>query len=118
MISTAWRLGNLGLAFLLELGAVGALGYAGFHIGTALLVRLAFGIGLPVAAIVLWGLFAAPQATVSVPVLAVLTKVVVFGGAAVALWQLDHRVLAVALPAVVLANLVVINAGHLATRTS
>lgn len=70
MIGTAWRMGNLGLAFLVELGAVAALAYAGFRMGTTVPVRLALGIGAPAAAIVLWGLFAAPRATVSVPVLA------------------------------------------------
>jgi Protein of unknown function (DUF2568) len=118
MISTAWRLGNLGLAFLLELGAVAALCYWGFRTGNALPTRLLLGIGVPVAAAVLWGLFAAPQATFSVPVLAIATKVLVFGGAAVALWSLDQRVLAIVFPVVVIANLAVINFGHLSMQAS
>lgn len=118
MISTTWRLGNLGLAFLLELGAVAALGYWGWRTGGTLPIRLTLAIAVPAVAVVLWGLFAAPQATVSVPVLAVLTKVVVFGGAAMALWQLDQRVLAIAFPAVVIANLAVINLGHLSLQTT
>ncbi|HEX5116101.1 MAG TPA: YrdB family protein [Pseudonocardiaceae bacterium] len=113
MIGTAWRMGNLGLAFLLELGAVAALCYWGFNTGGSLPIRLTLGIGAPAVAIVLWALFAAPQATFSVPVLAVITKVLVFGGAAVALWQADQRVLAIVFPAVVVANLLVINLGHL-----
>ncbi|HVV19782.1 MAG TPA: YrdB family protein [Pseudonocardiaceae bacterium] len=118
MIGTAWRLGNLGLAFLLELGAVAALGYWGLRTGGTLPTKLALGIAVPGAAVVLWGLFAAPHATYAAPALAVATKVLVFGAAALALWQLDHRVLAVALPAVVVANLATINLGHLAPVTS
>ncbi|HEY1571835.1 MAG TPA: YrdB family protein [Pseudonocardiaceae bacterium] len=118
MISTAWRFGNLGLAFLLELGAVAALCYWGFRTGSTLPIRLLLGIGVPVVAAVLWGLFAAPQATFSVPVLAFATKVLVFGGAAPALWQVDQRVLAIVLPVVVIANLAVINFGHLSVQAS
>lgn len=118
MIGTAWRLGNLGLAFLLELGAVAALAYWGFRTGGTLPTKLALGIAVPGVAVVLWALFAAPHATYSVPALAVATKVLVFGAAALALWQLDHRVMAVALPVVVVANLAVINLGHLAPATS
>ncbi|HEX3592092.1 MAG TPA: YrdB family protein [Pseudonocardiaceae bacterium] len=118
MISTTWRLGNLGLAFLLELGAVTALAYWGFHTGTGLPTRLALGIVAPVVAVVLWSLFAAPQATFSIPALAVATKILVFGGAALALWQLDYRVLAIAFPTVVIANLAVINLGHLTVQAS
>jgi Protein of unknown function (DUF2568) len=118
MISTAWRLGNLGLAFLLELGAVAALGYWGFHTGSTLPTQLALGITAPGVAVALWALFAAPQATYQVPALAIATKIIVFGAAALALWQLDHRILAVALPVLVIANLATINLGHLTPATS
>ena len=118
MIGTAWRLGNLGLAFLLEIGAVAALAYWGFHTGGTLPARFALGIAAPVLAAVLWGLFAAPQATFHVPALAVATKILVFGAAALALWQLDLRVLAVVLPAVVIANLTAVSLGHLAVATN
>ena len=47
--------------------------------------RWLLGLGVPLTAAVLWGLFAAPQAVVQVAVLAVVTKVVVFGAAAAAL---------------------------------
>jgi hypothetical protein len=118
MIGTAWRVGNLGVAFLLELAALAALGYFGFRTGGALPVKLVLGAALPLVAAVLWGLFAAPQATFSVPALAVATKVLVFGAAALALWQLDYRVLAVVFPAVVVANLAVVNLGHLTLQAS
>ena len=51
---------NLTLRFLLELAALGGLGYWGWtqHAG---LPRWMLGIGLPIAAAVLWGTFAVPD---------------------------------------------------------
>ncbi len=118
MIGTAWRVGNLGLAFALELAAVTALGNWGFRTGTTLTATLALGLGTPAAAAILWGLFAAPQATFQIPALAVATKIVVFGAATLALWSTDHRALAVAFPLIVIANLTTINLGHLTLRLS
>lgn len=108
-----WRMANLGLAFLVELAALGILAWWGVRTGGSLPAKLALGIGIPLVAAVLWGLFAAPHATFQVTALAWAVKILVFGGAAVALWQLDQRVLAVVFPVVVAANLAVINLGHL-----
>jgi hypothetical protein len=75
-----------GLAFLLELGAVAALGYWGFTTGQTIRTKILFGVGAPVLAGILWGLFAAPQATFGVPVVGVLAvKALVFGTATIAL---------------------------------
>ena|ERR1700754_3387749 len=114
MISTIWRLGNLGLAFALELAAIAALAYWGFHTGTTTPTKAALGIGTPAAAIVLWALFAAPKATFSSPVLYAATAVVVFGGAALALWSAGHQVLGVLLVALFVANLAIVKGMHLA----
>ena len=108
-----WRVANLGLAFLVELIALGILAWWGVRTGGSLPGKLALGIGTPLVAAVLWGLFAAPQAAFHVTVLTWAVKILVFGGAAVALWQLDQRVLAVVFPVVVAANLAVIHLGHL-----
>ncbi|GAB2543680.1 YrdB family protein [Nocardia heshunensis] len=113
MISTAWSTLNLTLAFAFELVAVGALAYWGFRTGRGRVAKLLLGAGMAIAAMTLWGLFAAPQASFSIPVAAVATKVVVFGGAAAGLWQLGHRTAAVAFPVLVVANLAVIHLGHL-----
>ena len=52
---------NLALAFLLELAALVAFGYWGFNASDSTVVKLLLGIGVPVLAIVLWGIFAAPR---------------------------------------------------------
>ena len=52
---------NLALAFLLELAALVAFAYWGFNASDSTIVRLLLGIGVPVLAIVLWGIFAAPR---------------------------------------------------------
>ncbi|MFE3192297.1 YrdB family protein [Nocardia sp. NPDC059240] len=113
MINTVWSTVNLTLAFAFELVAVGALAYWGVRTGRGRVAKVLLGVGMAVAAMTLWGLFAAPQASFSIPIAAVLTKVAVFGGASVGLWQLGHRTAAVAFPVLVAANLAVIHLGHL-----
>ncbi|HWC82641.1 MAG TPA: YrdB family protein [Pseudonocardiaceae bacterium] len=112
-MATTWRVVNLGLAFAVELAALGVLSWWGVRTGAGVPMKILLGLGLPAAAAVLWGLFAAPQATYAVPVLATAVKILVFGAAAPALWQADHRILAVVFPFVVVANLAVIKVGHL-----
>ncbi|HEX5401263.1 MAG TPA: YrdB family protein [Pseudonocardiaceae bacterium] len=113
MIDTIWRLGNLGLAFTLELAAIVALGYWGFHAADSTGGKFLLGIGTPVVAIVLWALFAAPKASVSSPVLHWITVVLVFGGAAIGLWVSGQHLLGVLLPVVFVTNLAIINSMHL-----
>ncbi|TVT46221.1 DUF2568 domain-containing protein, partial [Amycolatopsis rhizosphaerae] len=79
---------NEGLAFLLELVAFGCLAWWGFT------VNFALGLALPILAIVLWGLFAAPRARFRLPVAGVLAvKALVFGSAAAALYGVDQATL-------------------------
>ncbi|MGN6569147.1 MAG: YrdB family protein, partial [Flavipsychrobacter sp.] len=59
---------HLAVAFLLELAMLFCLGYYGFHSGDSALQSWAIGIGLPVAVILVWGLFAAPRAQRRLPV--------------------------------------------------
>lgn len=113
-----WRATNLAVAFGMELVALGALGWWGTRTGDGTLVKIVLAIGIPAAAAVLWGLFAAPTATYTNPVLTVATKILVFGAAALALWQLDHRIAAVAFPTLVIANLAVIHLGHMSPATN
>jgi len=47
-------------------------------------------VAAPTVAAVLWGVFAAPRAPVRIPALALLVKLVVFGGAVVALLATGH----------------------------
>ena len=69
---------NLTLAFALELCALAALGYWGFSVGGGPGAKAVLGIGAPLCAAVLWGLFAAPRAPVSVPLLGLGTRLLVF----------------------------------------
>jgi hypothetical protein len=80
------RAANLALRFLLELATLVALGYWGFTVGDGLLLKIVLGLGAPLAAIVLWGLFGAPRALrpVGEP-WHLLLEVVVFGSAVPAL---------------------------------
>lgn len=54
------KLLNLALRFLLELCLLAAVGYWGFKTQSGLLMKILFGIGLPVLIAVLWGTFLAP----------------------------------------------------------
>ncbi|MGH2514315.1 MAG: YrdB family protein [Ktedonobacterales bacterium] len=85
---------NAALAFFLELGVLAALGYWGFHTGQGTIARFGIGIGAPVVAVVVWGLFGSPQATwhLQDPWRLIL-YVVFFGSAAVALFVAGQRVL-------------------------
>jgi Protein of unknown function (DUF2568) len=77
---------NLTLRFLLELAAIGALGYWGFRTGSGPLTAVILGLGAPTVAMVVWGTFVAPKATVAVadPV-RLLISLAVFGAAGLAL---------------------------------
>lgn len=85
------------VAFLSELAALAALAYWGFTVPESTAIRVLLGAGLPVVAAVLWGLFAAPRAVVRRTPLVVVTKVLVFGAAVLALAVRGSAVLAVIL---------------------
>jgi hypothetical protein len=96
---------NAAVRFLLELCALGALGYWGFRTGSAMAVKIALGIGMPVLAAVLWMIFGAPGAPRQLlgPWHLAL-EVLILGGAAVALYAAGQQVLAVAFAAVIVVN--------------
>ena len=105
MIPRWLHAGNEALAFLVELVALAALAWWGSETGHGAAAHLILGIGAPLVAVVLWGLFAAPRATVKLPLPGVLAvKAVVFGGAALALWGVGHGGLAIAFALVALGN--------------
>jgi hypothetical protein len=112
-MSEIWKWANLAVAFGMELVAVGALAVWGWKTGGTLPVQLTLAIGPALAAMVLWGLFAAPHAAHSNAFLAVVTKVAVLGGAAVALWAVRYHTAAVLFALVVVANLLIIKLGRL-----
>ena len=91
----AWNGVWLTVAFFSELVALAVLAVWGWSAGGTTPVRLALAVGIPLVAAVLWGLFAAHRAPVRLPVLVVLVKVLVLGGAAAALAALGQPVWAV-----------------------
>ena len=96
---------NLLLRFLLELSALGALGYWGFHTAHGWIGKLGLGIGAPLIAAVVWGVFVSPNAAVplSTP-LWLLVQAGVFGAAMAALLASGRPSLAWALGLTVVAN--------------
>ena len=108
MTCQAFRWANLMVAFLLELCALGALGYWGVRAGGVPVAKAALGIGAPLLAAVLWGLFAAPRAPASVPIMGLVVKLLVFGSAAAGLYATGHRALAAAFALLVVANAILV----------
>ncbi|MCD2462893.1 YrdB family protein [Streptomyces sp. MBT42] len=93
------------LAFLLELAALAVLARWGWESAASIVPRLLLAVAAPVAAAVLWGLFAAPKARFRVPLAGVLAvKALVFGAAAAALAGLERPGWATAFAVVVVVN--------------
>ncbi len=61
---TALKYSNLALSFLLELYILGALAYWGFRVGNGTFMKIVLGIGAPLLAALVWGIFEAPQASI------------------------------------------------------
>jgi hypothetical protein len=104
------------VAFLVEVTVVVLLALAGFTADAAVAVRVLLGLGLPLVAVVLWGLFAAPRARVESPPLRLLVKVVVLGAGVAAGYLVLPLGWAVAFAVVVAVNLVLMYVGPLARR--
>ena len=102
------------VAFGVELLALAMLGAWGAGLGTTTGAHVAGGVLVPLVAIVLWGLFAAPRAVVRVPALALVTKVVVLGGGALASFAVLPLGWAVAATAAVVVNSVLTRVGPFA----
>ncbi|WP_202638245.1 YrdB family protein [Bailinhaonella thermotolerans] len=97
------------VAFLLEIAALAVLCWWGFAQDAGVAGRVALGIGAPLAAAVLWGLFAAPRARVKAPLPGVLVvKALVFGSAAAALYGLGHGLLGLAFAVVAAVNTAIV----------
>jgi hypothetical protein len=95
---------SLVLRFLLELAAFAALGYWGFHEHGGFAAAL-LGLGAPMLAIVLWGLFVAPRRPIRRgEALRWAVELLVFGAAAIALIDAGAVALGVAFGVLALAN--------------
>ena len=98
---------NLGIRFLLEILVLIILGYWGFQVSNGTMMKIIAGIGTPLLAAVLWGLFGAPKATYLLhgfPFL--ILEIVIFGLPAIALLFLEKQTLAYFYGAVTIVNLI------------
>ncbi len=108
----ALRMANEGLAFVVELVALGSVRLVGCLAGHGLTAVL-FGVLVPVAAAAVWGLLAAPRAPVKAPLAVVVAvKVAFFGAAVAALVDLGHPVWGVVFGVAVAANTAVVTASR------
>ena len=105
---------NLALAFLIEIAALAALCWWGFRVSGATWLKVLLGIGAPIVAAIVWGLFAAPRAKFHLsmgPKLVV--KAIVFAAATVALIASGQLILGIVFAVIVIANTTMIRAGNL-----
>jgi hypothetical protein len=85
----------LALRFGLELAALAALAWWGFETGGSTAVKIVLGLGAPLLAAVLWGLFVSPKAAYGSPALRIVFEIAVFGAAVLALADLGRTILAI-----------------------
>ncbi|WP_324613401.1 YrdB family protein [Agromyces kandeliae] len=84
------------LRFLLEIFAIVTLGIFGFTAFALPWPGVFLGIGLPLLAILLWGLFRSPKAVFDVdPFVKALVEIAVFSTAAIAWWLMGQPVVAI-----------------------
>ncbi|MGX6602558.1 YrdB family protein [Micromonosporaceae bacterium Da 78-11] len=99
------RVFNLGLRFMLELAALAALAYGGWHTPGPTWSRIALAVALPLLAAVVWGQWVAPKARHPMPDPQRLApEWAVFGGATVSLALTGHPILAAVLAALAALN--------------
>ncbi|MRR31350.1 DUF2568 domain-containing protein [bacterium] len=100
---------NNGVSFLLELTALAAFGYWGFHTGRSDLMKWVLGIGAPLVMIVFWALFMAPRSSNRLNATAgIIVSSVIFLLAAATLYFSGVHELAVILAVVVVVNQVLV----------
>ena len=105
-------LNNL-VSFLLELAMLAALGYWGFTVGSSALLKWLLGIGVPVAVIVFWSFFMAPNSAQRLPWPWVpIVSLVLFLASAVALYVANARSAALLLAAITIVNVTLVLIWH------
>jgi Protein of unknown function (DUF2568) len=101
---------NLVLRFVLEVWALAALAYGGWHVAGPLWLRVVLAVVLPLVAAVAWGRWVAPKASHPIPdPLRLVPEWFVFGGAAVALAATGHSMLAAVLAVLAAVNRVALH---------
>lgn len=109
---------NLAGAFVLELCGLAAFGYWGARTGTHTLTSVALGVGVPLVAAVLWGVFAAPRAPADSAAAAAVVQVVFFLAAGLALGSTGHPRLAATFLILVVVNSALLHLPHQPTTTA
>jgi hypothetical protein len=100
---------NVAARFLLEVGALGALGYWGFRTGESRFTQIVLGVGVPLTAAVIWGTFASPQAPVELaPAARLAVQTAIFGASAAALADAGQPRWAAGFAAAVVVNTVLL----------
>ena len=96
-----------GLFFLMELCALAAFSYWGFHMDRGWFIKLLFGLGTPLLIAVFWGTFIAPKASFPVSTsLRIILQLIVFALATAALYFSEKSKLAVIFGVVVLVEMI------------
>lgn len=91
-----FKMANVGLRFFIELAALVAFGYGGFHTGGNLFARLILGLSIPLLVAVIWGIFLAPASRRRTKgATYIMLEIVIFGLATVCLALADQVTLAV-----------------------
>jgi Protein of unknown function (DUF2568) len=98
----------LAVRFGLEIAALVALAYWGFTIDASTSIQVILGIGAPLLAAVVWGLFVSPKARFGSPGRQALFEALVFGGAVLALVHAGRTVPALAFAAVAVVDSVLV----------
>ena len=104
------------VAFVVEVAVFVLLGVAGAQLGGTTSTSVVLAVVFPLAAAVVWGLFAAPRARVHSAPLRLATKVVVLGAGILAAFYVLPTVWAVAVAVVVVANTTLMYVGPFARR--
>lgn len=97
----------LGVFFLLELCALAAFSYWGFHMDRGWIIKLLFGIGTPLLIAIFWGTFIAPKASYPVSTsVRIILQLIIFALAVAALYFSGKSKLAVIFGVVVLIEMI------------
>jgi hypothetical protein len=108
-VIAALKLANLALSFLLELAMLAAFAYWGFHTSTDGILRIVLGIGAPLIAIVVWGIFLAPRSSKRLTgIQQLILATIIFGLAVIALVVADRPDLGVVLGVAFIINRILI----------
>ncbi len=105
---------NLAIRFLLEVSALIAIGFWGWHLSESW-YRYVFALGIPLTAAVIWGTFAVPddpsrsgKAPVPVPgIMRLVIEIAIFGFGAWALYDLEYTLLSLILGIAVIIHYIV-----------